>query len=203
MKVISVNIGKKKKVIWNGKEIETGIYKYPVNEAIFLGVEDVEKDDVVDRKYHGGIHKACYAYSSDTFAFWQNLYPHLKIENGIFGENLTVEGLDETEIKIGNQYQVGSAIIEVSQPRQPCFKLGIRFEDQGVLKHFVNASFSGVYFRVIKPGSVASGSLFELVKERENEPTVAEVHAVKFQSPDQNITKNVKGSQFIADAYFK
>jgi len=102
MKIISTNIAKKKTITWRGKQEQTGIYKYPVNEAIFLGAQDVKGDDVVDRKYHGGIDRACYLYAQDHYSYWKEKHPNLDWDYGMFGENITVQGFDEHSVLIGN-----------------------------------------------------------------------------------------------------
>lgn len=180
MKIVSVNRGEKRLVKWKNAEVETGIFKFPVAEAIMLGKTDVEDDAVVDRKYHGGFDKAVYAYSADHYPYWKNQFPDLEWSRGMFGENLTVGGLDESKMKIGTRYQLGEAEIEVCQPRQPCFKLGIRFNTQSILKTFVQSSFCGVYFRVLKEGKVDVGDEFQPLNEPEGSPTVAEVYALMY-----------------------
>ena len=142
MKVISTNTGPKKEVMFRGKPVKTGIYKSPIEEGIFLESEDVKGDQVVDRRFHGGIDKACYLYSFDFYNFWKERYPDLDWQYGMFGENLTVSGLNEKELHIGNQYQVGDAIVEISQPRQPCFKLGIRMGSPKIIREFVQTTYS-------------------------------------------------------------
>ena len=137
MLVKSVNIGNKQDVLWNGKTVSTGIFKKSVL-SIKLGKEDVDLDDVVDRKYHGGIDKACYIYSFNHYAFWQKLYPNVELNFGMFGENITIEGLNEKTVYIGDIYRIGGATVKVTQPRQPCFKLGVRFSDQKIIKQFIN-----------------------------------------------------------------
>jgi len=165
MQVVSINLGERQTVRWKRKEVETGIFKYPVNHHITLGYEDVESDHVVDRKYHGGIDKACYLFSADVYPFWKSRYPQLSWDWGMFGENITVMGLDESKIHIGSTYSIGTAMVEVSEPRQPCFKLGIRFGTQKVLKEFIAAGHSGVYLRVITPGKVKAGDQMSLIEE--------------------------------------
>ena len=179
MKVVSVNIGKKKIVKWNNKLIETGIYKKAVNKPIFLGKEDVEKDNVIDRRVHGGIDKAVYAYSYSHYEFWQKLYPNLIFEYGMFGENLTISNLDEEKIRVGSVYQLGEAKIEVTSPRQPCMKLGIVFGTQNILKQFWNSTKSGIYFKVLETGFVAKSDKLILVEEAINNLTIAEVYKAK------------------------
>ncbi|MFK8039520.1 MAG: MOSC domain-containing protein [Crocinitomicaceae bacterium] len=180
MTIQSLNLGEIKTVSWRGSSVKTGIFKHRTDQPIFLGKEDVKNDNVVDRKYHGGIDKACYAYSSIGYHFWQETYPNYKFTSGFFGENLTVDGLDESSIRIGSQYQIGEAIVEVSQPREPCFKLGIRFGSQSILKPFINSPYPGVYFRVIKKGFISIGDSLILLSEDLLEPTILEVYRMIF-----------------------
>jgi len=179
MKVISVNIGEKKTIQWRRKMVETGIFKYPVNKPIFLGLEDVENDYVIDRRYHGGIKQAVYAYGENHYAYWKALYPNLDWNYGMFGENLTVANLDETKIHVGTIYQLGSAIIEVTKPREPCYKLGIRFNNPKIIKQFWNSTKSGIYFKILQTGNVTQNDEFHLVTEKKELPTIAEVYEAK------------------------
>ncbi|MCL6275654.1 MOSC domain-containing protein [Muricauda sp. 2012CJ35-5] len=165
MRIISTNLGKPTPITWNGEQTTTGIYKYPVNEPIFLNKETVNLDNVSNRSVHGGEFKACYLFSTEQYPYWQAKYPDLEWEWGMFGENLTVEGLDEKTLKIGNIYKVGSALVQVTQPREPCFKLGIRFKDQNILKEFIDHGYPGTYVRVLEIGEVHTGDEFELVEE--------------------------------------
>lgn len=175
MIVKSVNIGKKKVIKYKGKKIETGIYKFPVQQSIFLEAENVQNDVVMDRKHHGGIDQAVYGYSENHYKYWTQLYPELDWKFGMFGENLTISNLEETEIFIGNRYRLGSAIIEVTKPRKPCIKLGLRFKTQQVLKQFWNTTKSGIYFKVINAGNVSKGDELLLIHKAENSPTIADV----------------------------
>ncbi len=154
MKVVSTNIGEPKIISWRGKEVKTGIYKYPVNESIYLDKEDVKGDHVIDRRVHGGVDKACYLYAVEHYTYWKEKYPDLDWNYGMFGENLSVLGLDEGTITIGSIYKLGDAIVQVSQPRQPCYKLGVRFGTQVILKQFVEALMPGVYLRILTSGNV-------------------------------------------------
>lgn len=165
MEIVSTNLGEAKTVEWNGKNIQTGIYKYPTHEPLLLENTDVAKDAVIDRKHHGGLHKACYVFSTEHYPFWKEKYPNLDWQWGMFGENLTVTQLDETKTYIGNIYNVGQAVVQISEPRQPCFKLGIRFKDQNIIKEFLSHSGSGTYLRIIKKGIVKVGDVFELKEE--------------------------------------
>lgn len=179
MKVVSVNIGERKKVQWRKKVIETGIFKYPVETPIFLDIEDVQNDQVVDRKYHGGVNQAVYAYSENHYAYWKELYPDLDWHYGLFGENITITDLEETEIHVGSIYQLGKTTIEVTKPRQPCFKLGIRFNNPKIIKQFWNSTKSGIYFKILKTGFVSTGDELTLLENAPNNPTIAEVYQSK------------------------
>ncbi|WP_299436012.1 MOSC domain-containing protein [uncultured Maribacter sp.] len=190
MKVIATNISKPTTIVWNGKEEQTGIYKYPVNEPIFLGKSDVEKDTVIDRKHHGGIDKACYLFSADNYEYWKNLYPNLDWNWGMFGENITVEGLNESTLRIGNIYTVGECKVQITQPREPCYKLGIRFGTQKVLKEFIEHQFPGTYIKVLKEGNVKTGDSFELMEESDNSLTIQQYYNLLYAKvKDEEIIK--------------
>lgn len=168
MQISATNTAKPTTIIWNDKEVITGIYKTPTNKPIFLGKDIVENDEVSDRKYHGGEFKACYLFSEDHYNYWKNLYPELDWNWGMFGENITVSGLNEKELHIGDIYKIGSAQIQVTQPREPCFKLGVKFGSQEILKQFINHGFPGTYIRILEEGYVKAGDTFELVNKAKN-----------------------------------
>ena len=202
MKIVSVNIGEPQTIKWRGKEVKTGIYKYPVNEPIYLETEYVKNDHVIDRKHHGGQNKACYSYSADHHNYWQKLYPELDFHYGIFGENLTIEGLNEAEIFIGDVFQIGESQVQVTQPRQPCFKLGVRFGTQKMVRQFINSGFSGVYFRILKKGKVKTGDEITRI-EKQNSLSVKKVfellytskfekHAVQEALADSNLAESCR-----------
>ncbi len=178
MEVLATNIGQAQLIEWRGQQISTGIFKYPTNQPIFLGNEDVEGDHVIDRRYHGGIEKACYLYSADHYSFWKEKYPSSDWSFGMFGENLTVAGLRESEIRIGDRFLLGKALVEVAQPRQPCFKLGIRFGNQQVVEDFWLSDYPGIYVRIIESGIVMKGDPMLLVSQNQEGLTVAEVFSV-------------------------
>ncbi|WP_340115004.1 MOSC domain-containing protein [Maribellus mangrovi] len=175
MKIISTNIGEPRILRHRGKDVKTGIFKFPVEEGIFLGQENVVNDHVIDRRYHGGTDKACYLYSADHYQYWQNLYPDLEMPFGMFGENLTVEGLQEAQINIGDMFKIGDAVVQATQPRQPCYKLEFRFHDKAIVRKFVDSGFSGVYVRVLKSGKVRVGQKMEL-NGRNDSPSIQEVY---------------------------
>lgn len=180
MKVIATNIGKPTTILWNGKEEQTGIFKHPTNEALFLGTTDVLKDTVIDRKHHAGINKASYLFSGDQYPYWKKLYPKLNWDWGMFGENLTIQGLNETIIRIGDVYEIGTALVQVSQPREPCYKLGVRFGTQKILKQFIDKGFPGTYVRILKEGAVRKGDELLLIEQSKNKLTVQQFYKLMF-----------------------
>lgn len=192
MKVISTNIAKPVTITWRGKAVQTGIYKKPTNTSIFLKKDDVKADTVVDRKYHGGEFKACYLFSAEAYPYWKKKYPHLEWDWGMFGENLTVEGLNEAQLNIGDVYQLGTALIEITQPREPCYKLGIKFGTQNVLKEFINYPHPGTYIKILEEGKVKVGDTFKLHKNSEYKVTTAQMYTQLFaKEKDEKIIKNL------------
>ena len=180
MKVISTNIGNSTTIHRNGKEEQTGIFKYPTDEVLILGKTDVLKDTVIDRKNHAGIDKACYLFSADQYPYWKELYPELDWDWGMFGENLTINGLNEADMRIGDIFRIGSAIVQVSQPREPCFKLGARFGTQEILRQFIDHGLPGTYVRILKEGEVKTNDDLILVERSENTLTVKQFYELLF-----------------------
>jgi MOSC domain-containing protein YiiM len=181
MKVISTNIcNVPRTFVWNGKEEQTGIFKFPTTEKLFLTKKDVERDSVIDRVHHGGENKACYLFSAEQYHFWKEKYPNHDWNWGMFGENLTITGLDESQIRIGNVYKMGSALVQVSQPREPCYKLGIRFGTQEILKQFIDQNHPGTYVKILEEGEVEIGDELQLIQLSENTLTVQEFYELMF-----------------------
>ncbi|SDI01575.1 MOSC domain-containing protein [Winogradskyella thalassocola] len=164
MKIISTNIAQPTTFVWNGEEITTGIYKIPTEHPIYLGQSDVKGDEVSDRKVHGGEFKACYLFSTNQYPYWQDLYPNLDWTYGMLGENLTVENLDEKQLFIGDIYKLGNALVQITQPREPCFKFAHKFGSDTVLQQFITHGYSGTYVKVLKEGEVKIGDTFELLE---------------------------------------
>lgn len=180
MKVISTNLGDPVTFEWNGAEEQTGIFKYPTSTGLCLTENDVKDDTIIDRVHHGGTNKACYLFSADYYDYWKNLYPDLKWDWGMFGENLTVEGLDESKIRVGDIYKIGKALVQVSQPREPCYKLGIRFGTQKILKEFIDHNHPGTYVKILEEGHVVSGDNITLVEQSQNTFTTQQFYELMF-----------------------
>lgn len=167
MKVISTNLAEPRTILWRGRKIQTGIYKQPIEASLVLQKENVANDTVIDRKHHGGEFKACYLFSADYYEDWKRLYPALDWDWGMFGENLTIEGLDENRLYIGDIFKIGTALVQITEPRQPCYKLGIKFGNYKVIKEFIKYGHPGTYVRIIAEGKVKKGDSLEL-KQKSN-----------------------------------
>ncbi len=179
MKIVTTNIGEKKDINWKGKTVTTGIFKYPVDKPIFLDIEEVKEDAICDREHHGGVLQAVYGYSLKHYAYFKELYPDLNFDMGMFGENLTLDNLDETKIHQGDTFKVGETVLEATVQRNPCMKLGIRFNDMKIVKQFWNTTYCGVYFKVLKTGFVKAGDVFEQIKSCPENPTIADLYIAK------------------------
>lgn len=179
MKITAINIGEKKVINYKGKSIETGIFKFAVSEPVFIDFLGIKNDAIIDKKYHGGIEQAIYGYSLNHYEYWKSLYPKLNFEYGMFGENLTISNLEETEITVGSTFKIGEVILEVTKPREPCMKLGLRFGTQKVLKQFWNSTKCGIYFKVLKTGFVSVNDNLILIEKGMNTPTIAAVYQTK------------------------
>ncbi len=180
MKIIATNIARPRTILWNGKEEVTGIYKEPVSTPIHLGKEHVRNDEVSDLSVHGGSYKACYLFASGHYSYWKKRYPHLQWNWGMFGENLTVEELDERELLIGSTYRIGTALARVSEPRQPCYKLGIKFGTQEVLRHFIAHGHPGTYVSILEEGNVHVDDDMRLVDENKGAITIFDYYQLLY-----------------------
>lgn len=200
-KVISTNIGEKVYIEYQGKSVATGIYKYPVNRPVFLDVTGVDTDQVIDVRYHGGADKACYIYPMEHYAYWKKRYPKLKWEWGMFGENLTSEGILESALHPGDILSIGAAIVQVSQPRQPCFKLGVRFKDPRMVKAFAGAPYPGIYVRVLKAGAVNAGDQIRLIEKIKTGPALDEIFAMLMhRDSDKGRYEEAMANEWLAES---
>jgi len=174
MKVISVNVGLPRDVDWHGKRVRTSIWKEPVSGPVRVGPFNLDGDEQSDLSVHGGARKSVYAYPSEHYPSWRAELPGTELPWGMFGENLTIEGLLETGVHIGDRLRIGSAEFVVTQPRMPCFKLGIRFGRPEIVEEFLQSGRSGFYLSVVRQGHVEAGDAVELLERRDG-PTVSEV----------------------------
>jgi MOSC domain-containing protein YiiM len=183
MKIISVNVGLPRLVLRNGEPVSTGIFKEPVAGRVMMRTLNLDGDRQADLSVHGGPEKAVYVYPSEHYEFWQRELPDMDLPWGMFGENLTTTGLLETEINIGDKFRVGTAEVMVTQPRMPCYKLGIRFGRSDIIKRFLISERSGFYLSVLKEGEVGAGD--EFVPVEKNVSSVRVVDITRLYSSDR------------------
>jgi len=175
MRVVSVNVGLPRRVVWRRREVTTGIFKEPVDGPARVGGLNLDGDRQADLTVHGGADKAVYLYRAEHYPYWHEELGRT-LPWGTFGENLTVQGTPpEDEVGIGDRVRVGTAELVVTQPRLPCFKLGLRFDDPRMVARFLDAGRSGYYLRVAKEGEVAAGDEIELLERHPAGVAVSEI----------------------------
>jgi MOSC domain-containing protein YiiM len=175
MNVVSLNVGLPREIEWRGQTVRTSIFKSPADRRLRVTTLNFEGDQQSDLSVHGGVDKAVYTYPSEHYAYWREELPQVDLPWGVFGENLTIEGLLEEDVRIGDRLRVGSAEFVVTQPRMPCFKLGIRFGRPDILKRFLRSGRTGFYFAVLLEGEVGAGDSVDLIARAEGGVTVADV----------------------------
>ena len=175
MKLISVNTGLPREVIWHGIHVTTGIFKQPVEGRIAVRKLNLDGDRQVDLTVHGGKDKAIYCYPVAHYDYWTRELPGRQLPMGMFGENFTTDGLLEDSAHIGDRFSVGSAEVIVTQPRLPCYKLGVRFQADDMVKRFLASGRTGFYLAVTQEGEVAAGDEFKVIARDPNAVPVSEI----------------------------
>jgi MOSC domain-containing protein YiiM len=174
MKIISLNVGRPRLVMSHGEAVSTGIFKKPAEERVMLRTLNLDGDRQADLSVHGGPTKAVYAYPVEHYDFWRAELPEMTLHYGMFGENFTVAGLDES-VNIGDTFRIGAAEVMVTEPRMPCYKLGIRFGRTDIIKRFLQSRRTGFYFSVLKEGEVGAGDAVELIARDRHDVTIADI----------------------------
>jgi MOSC domain-containing protein YiiM len=172
VRVLSVNVSLVRTVPWKGGTVSTGIYKEPTDRRVRVRALGLEGDEQADLRAHGGPRKAVYGYPGEHYPPWRRELPGMDLPLGMFGENLTTEGLLEADVHVGDRYRVGTAVLEVTQPRFPCYKLGVKFGREDILPLFLRSGRSGFYFAVVREGEVAAGDAIEVVSRSTDRPTI-------------------------------
>ena len=187
MEIKSTNAAEPTTFIWKEAEVTTGIFKKPTGTPIFLSTNKVVGDEISDRIHHGGYYKACYLFSAEEYPFWKKQYPDLDWTWGMFGENLTVTNYNPHQVFLGDVYRVGEALVQISQYREPCYKLGYKFGDQKVIQQFIDRGNGGTYLSILEEGEVNVKDPFILVNRLEKSITVAalfELVYAEIKDPD-------------------
>jgi MOSC domain-containing protein YiiM len=175
MKVISVNAGLPREVTWHGINVTTGIFKQPVEGRVALRKLNLDGDRQADLSVHGGEYKAVYCYAISHYDYWKRELPGRELPIAIFGENFTTEGLLEDSVHIGDQFSVGSAEMVVTQPRLPCYKLGVRFQADDMVKRFLASGRTGFYLAVNREGEVGAGDDIKKIAQEPNLVPISEI----------------------------
>lgn len=183
MQIISVNVGLPREVVDRDAIVRTGIFKEPVEGDVKVGKLNLAGDRQADLKVHGGENKAVYAYPAEHYDYWREQLPSMKLSWGNFGENLTIIGLREDTLFVGDRLRFGSAVLEVTQPRMPCYKLALRFQRDDMIKRFLASRRSGFYFRVLEEGELAAGSVFEFLSRDAHQVSVTDIVSLYIDHP--------------------
>jgi MOSC domain-containing protein YiiM len=184
MQLTSVNVGLPREVSWKGKTISTGIFKEPVANVVKLRSLNLDGDRQADLSVHGGVDKAVYAYPSEHYSYWQRELPDMQLPWGMFGENFTTTGLFEDEVFIGDRFQIGTAEVMATQPRLPCYKLGIKFGRADIVQRFQSSRLTGIYFSVLREGEVQVGNTIELIERNQTNISISDITRLYLRESD-------------------
>jgi MOSC domain-containing protein YiiM len=188
MNVVSVNVGLPREVTYKGKRLTTGIFKEPVEGRTMLRRLNLDGDRQADLSVHGGPSKAVYAYPSEHYEYWREQLAGVDLPWGMFGENLTVEGLREDRVNIGDRFRIGSAHVMVTEPRLPCHKLAAKFGRDDIIKRFLHSGRTGFYFAVLQEGEVGAGDQITVIGRDKHGVTVADITRLYVHDKDDVTT---------------
>jgi MOSC domain-containing protein YiiM len=175
MKVVSVNVGLPREVMWHGRSVTTGIFKQPVKGRVALRKLNLYGDGQADLSVHGGEYKAAYCYPIAHYDYWKKELGGQELPMGMFGENFTTDGLSEDSAHLGDRFSVGSAEVVVTQPRLPCYKLGVKFQSDDMVRRFLASGRTGFYFAVTREGEVGAGDEVKVISRDGNAVPVSEI----------------------------
>ena len=201
MKLVSLNLGLPRDVIWKGKTVTTSIFKEPVDGRVTLRTLNLDGDRQSDLTVHGGVHKAVYAYPAEHYHDWRRELSGVELPWGMFGENFTVQGLLEDEINIGDRFRIGSAELTVAQPRLPCYKLAVKFGRDDIIKRFLDSGRTGFYFAVQEEGDVGAGDSIEPTSRDVNGLKVADVTRLYIDRDDLDTLRKALKVDALPDSW--
>ena len=182
-KIVSLNVGLPRRVVFNGQVVTTGIFKEPTDGHVMVRRLNLDGDKQADLTVHGGVDKAVYSYAAEHYDYWRGELPSMNLPWGMFGENLTTQGLLEDNVNIGDTLQVGSAKLMVTQPRMPCYKLGVRFGRMDIVRRFMASGRPGIYCKVLEEGEIVKGDKINIISKDKNNITVIDI--VRMYNRDQ------------------
>jgi MOSC domain-containing protein YiiM len=202
MKLVSLNVGLPGEVQWKGKPVWTGIFKSAVTGPRMLSRLNVEGDAQADLTVHGGIYKAVYGYPVEHYDYWREVLPEMEWKWGAFGENFTTEGLLENQLYIGERFRIGTAELQVTEPRLPCYKLGIRFGRMDMVKRFLESRRTGFYFAVVEPGIVEADDVFKPTFRPTHNITIADITRVyAFEQDDLSTIQRIIKIPYLSEGW--
>jgi len=175
MKLVSVNTGLPREVMWHGRSVTTGIFKEPVEGKVALRRLNLDGDRQADLSVHGGEYKAVYCYPAAHYDYWKKELPGRELPMGMFGENFTTDGLLEQSVHLGDEFSVGSAEVVVTQPRMPCYKLGVKFQSDDLVRRFLASGRTGFYLAVTREGEVGAGDVIKVISRDDNAVPISEI----------------------------
>ena len=175
MKLVSVNSGLPREVMWHGRSVTTGIFKQPVEGRVALRKLNLDGDRQADLSVHGGKDKAVYCYPTEHYDYWKKELPGRELPMGMFGENFTTDGLPEDSVHLGDRFSVGSAEVVVTQPRLPCYKLGVKFQSDDMVRRFLASGRTGFYLAVTREGEVGAGDEIKVISRDDNAVPISEI----------------------------
>ena len=175
-RLLSVNVARPRLIQWQGATISTGIFKQPVRGRVRLRTVNLDGDKQADLSVHGGRDKAVYVYPSEHYEYWRRELGVSELSWGAFGENFTSEGLLEDEVQVGDRFRIGTAVVMVTQPRVPCFKLAARFQREDIIARFLHSDRSGFYLSVIEEGEVGGNDRIEAIPYESTSLTIRVIH---------------------------
>ena len=197
MKLLSLNVGLPRQVNFQNELVTTGIFKEPVRGLVRLRKLNLDGDKQADLTVHGGADKAIYAYPKEHYNYWKKELPGMSLPWGMFGENFTTQGMFEETVNVGDQFQVGTAKVVATQPRMPCYKLGVKFGRMDIIKKFLASGLTGVYFKVLKEGDLEQGDEIKLIKKDENNVTIKDI--VKLYTVNKNDLQTMERAVKVKD----
>jgi MOSC domain-containing protein YiiM len=202
MKIVSVCVGRPRDVTWHGRAVRTSIWKSPVAGRLRVATLNLEGDQQSDLTAHGGVDKAVYVYPREHYAYWQSQLPELDFPWGALGENFTSEGLLEDQVHIGDRFRAGSAEFVVTQPRIPCYKLGVRFDRPDMVKRFLQSKRTGFYIAVVREGDVAAGDAIEFVERQAGGVTITDIlNLYTVDSENQELLRRATAAAALPDGW--
>jgi MOSC domain-containing protein YiiM len=188
-KIVSLNVGLPRRVVFNGQVVTTGIFKEPTDGHVMIRRLNLDGDKQADLTVHGGVDKAVYSYAAEHYDYWRGELPSMDLPWGMFGENFTTQGLLEDNVNIGDTLQVGSAKLMVTQPRMPCYKLGVRFGRMDIVRRFMASGRPGIYCKVLEEGEVVKGDKINIISKDKNNITVIDIVRMYNRDGDIEIMK--------------